>query len=285
VRTAVLRIAVPNKGSLSEPATTMLAEAGYRTRRTGRELVLRDEAGGIELFFLRPRDIAVYVGQGAVHAGITGRDLLLDSGVDAVEHLPLGFARSTFRFAAPVGTMSSLEDIAGRRVATSYDVLVRDYVKSRGVEAVTVHLDGAVESSVRLGVADLIADVVETGTTLRAAGLETFGEPILTSEAVLITTERYLGAPGLVTLVRRLEGVLRARSYVLVDYDVPMSRLHLAAALTPGIESPTVSPLQNPDWVAVRAMVPRADVNRVMDELYEVGARAILVSSLLACRL
>ncbi|MFC2659794.1 ATP phosphoribosyltransferase [Actinomyces sp. oral taxon 448] len=281
----MLRIAVPNKGSLSEPATTMLAEAGYRTRRTGRELVLRDEAGGIELFFLRPRDIAVYVGQGAVHAGITGRDLLLDSGVDAVEHLPLGFARSTFRFAAPAGTMSSLEDIAGRRVATSYDVLVRDYVKSRGVEAVTVHLDGAVESSVRLGVADLIADVVETGTTLRAAGLETFGEPILTSEAVLITTERYLGAPGLVTLVRRLEGVLRARSYVLVDYDVPMSRLHLAAALTPGIESPTVSPLQNPDWVAVRAMVPRADVNRVMDELYEVGARAILVSSLLACRL
>ena len=281
----MLRIAVPNKGSLSEPATTMLAEAGYRTRRTGRELVLRDEAGGIELFFLRPRDIAVYVGQGAVHAGITGRDLLLDSGVDAVEHLPLGFARSTFRFAAPAGTMSSLEDIAGRRVATSYDVLVRDYVKSRGVEAVTVHLDGAVESSVRLGVADLIADVVETGTTLRAAGLETFGEPILTSEAVLITTERYLGAPGLVTLVRRLEGVLRARSYVLVDYDVPMSRLHLAAALTPGIESPTVSPLQNPDWVAVRAMVPRADVNRVMDELYEVGARAIFVSSLLACRL
>ena len=281
----MLRIAVPNKGSLSEPATTMLAEAGYRARRTGRELVLRDEAGGIELFFLRPRDIAVYVGQGAVHAGITGRDLLLDSGVDAVEHLPLGFARSTFRFAAPAGTMSSLEDIAGRRVATSYDVLVRDYVKSRGVEAVTVHLDGAVESSVRLGVADLIADVVETGTTLRAAGLETFGEPILTSEAVLITTERYLGAPGLVTLVRRLEGVLRARSYVLVDYDVPMSRLHLAAALTPGIESPTVSPLQNPDWVAVRAMVPRADVNRVMDELYEVGARAILVSSLLACRL
>ena len=281
----MLRIAVPNKGSLSEPATTMLAEAGYRTRRTGRELVLRDEAGGIEVFFLRPRDIAVYVGQGAVHAGITGRDLLLDSGVDAVEHLPLGFARSTFRFAAPAGTMSSLEDIAGRRVATSYDVLVRDYVKNRGVEAVTVHLDGAVESSVRLGVADLIADVVETGTTLRAAGLETFGEPILTSEAVLITTERYLGAPGLVTLVRRLEGVLRARSYVLVDYDVPMSRLHLAAALTPGIESPTVSPLQNPDWVAVRAMVPRADVNRVMDELYEVGARAILVSSLLACRL
>ena len=281
----MLRIAVPNKGSLSDPAITMLSEAGYRTRRTGRELVLVDEANDVELFFLRPRDIAVYVGQGTVHAGITGRDLLLDSGVDAVEHLPLGFARSTFRFAAPKGTMSSLADVAGRRVATSYDILVRSYLASRGVEAQTVHLDGAVESSVQLGVADLIADVVETGTTLRAAGLETFGDPILVSEAVLITTEQFRGEPGLATLVRRLEGVLRARAYVLVDYDIPMNKLHLATSLTPGIESPTVSPLQNPDWVAVRAMVPRADMNRVMDELYEVGARAILVSSLLACRL
>ena len=281
----MLRIAVPNKGSLSEPATTMLKEAGYRTRRSGRELVLVDGTNEVELFFLRPRDIAVYVGQGTVHAGITGRDLLLDSGVEAIEHLALGFARSTFRFAAPVGTMTGLEQVAGRRVATSYDVLVRRSLADQGIEAQTVHLDGAVESSVHLGVADLIADVVETGTTLRAAGLETFGEPILTSEAVLITTEQYRAEPGLATLVRRLEGVLRARSYVLVDYDIPMSRLHEAAALTPGIESPTVSPLQNPDWVAVRSMVPRADMNRVMDELYEVGARAILVSSLLACRL
>ncbi|WP_128772340.1 ATP phosphoribosyltransferase [Actinomyces oricola] len=281
----MLRIAVPNKGSLSEPAITLLKEAGYRTRRTGRELVLVDEANDVELFFLRPRDIAVYVGQGTVHAGITGRDLLLDSGVEAVEHLALGFARSTFRFAAPAGTMSSLEDVAGKRVATSYDVLVRNYLSEHGVEATTVHLDGAVESSVQLGVADLIADVVETGTTLRAAGLEVFAEPILASEAVLITTGRYVEEAGLATLVRRLEGVLRARSYVLVDYDVPMSKLHLAARVTPGIESPTVSPLQNPDWVAVRAMVPRKDTNRIMDELYQVGARAILVSSLLACRL
>lgn len=281
----MLRIAVPNKGSLSEPATTMLKEAGYRTRRTGRELVLIDEANEVELFFLRPRDIAVYVGQGTVHAGITGRDLLLDSGVQAVEHLALGFARSTFRFAAPAGTMSSLADVAGKRVATSYDVLVREYLRAQGVEAITVHLDGAVESSVQLGVADLIADVVETGTTLRAAGLEVFGEPILASEAVLITTEAYRDEPGLATLVRRLEGAMRARSYVLIDYDVRMNDLHLATAITPGLESPTVSPLQNPDWVAVRSMVPRADMNRVMDELYEVGARAILVSSLLACRL
>lgn len=281
----MLRIAVPNKGSLSEPATTLLREAGYRTRRTGRELVLVDQPNDVELFFLRPRDIAVYVGQGTVHAGITGRDLLLDSGVEAVEHLALGFARSTFRFAAPAGTMSALADVAGRRIATSYDVLVRGFLASRGIEATTVHLDGAVESSVQLGVADLIADVVETGTTLRAAGLEVFGEPILSSEAVLITTGRYRDEPALATLVRRLEGVLRARSYVLIDYDVRADDLHRATAITPGIESPTVSPLQNPDWVAVRSMVPRKDINRVMDELYEVGARAILVCELLACRL
>ena len=194
-------------------------------------------------------------------------------------------ARSTFRFAAPAGTMRSLDDVEGRRVATSYDVLVRGYLAAQGVDAQTVHLDGAVESSVQLGVADLIADVVETGTTLRAAGLEVFGEPILASEAVLITTGRYRDEPALATLVRRLEGVLRARSYVLIDYDVRADDLHRATAITPGIESPTVSPLQNPDWVAVRSMVPRKDVNRVMDELYEVGARAILVCELLACRL
>ena len=281
----MLRIAVPNKGSLSEPAATMLKEAGYRTRRSGRELVITDEPNDVELFFLRPRDIAVYVGQGTVDAGITGRDLLLDSGVEAVEHLALGFARSTFRFAAPAGTMTSLDDVAGKRVATSYDALVRDFLAERGIEARTVHLDGAVESSVQLGVADLIADVVETGTTLRAAGLDTFAEPILTSEAVLVTTAARAAAPGLATLVRRLEGVIRARTYVLVDYDVRMNDLHLATAITPGIESPTVSPLQDPDWLAVRAMVSRKDVNRVMDELYEVGARAVLVTSLLACRL
>lgn len=282
----MLRIAVPNKGMLSEPAWNMLAEAGYRLRTNPRQLVVQDPDNGIELFYLRPLDIAVYVGRGAIDVGITGQDLLKNSGTAALEHMPLGFGTSTFRFAAPnESPITTLEDIQGKRVATTFDKLVHDYLVEHGIQAETIHLDGAVESSVQLGVADLIADVVETGTTLRAAGLETFGDPILVSEAVLITTEQFRAEPGLATLVRRLEGVLRARAYVLVDYDIPMNKLHLATALTPGIESPTVSPLQNPDWVAVRAMVPRADMNRVMDELYEVGARAILVSSLLACRL
>jgi ATP phosphoribosyltransferase len=282
----VLRIAVPNKGSLSEPASQMLREAGYRQRRDSRELVLADPANDAEFFFLRPRDIAVYVGEGTVDAGITGRDLLLDSGSTATEHLPLGFAGSTFRYAAPQGTLTDVTQVAGQRVATSYPVLVADHLASHGVKpAGIVRLDGAVETAIRLGVADVIADVVETGSTLRAAGLEVFGEPILRSEAVLV--RRGGGEPpaGLDVLTRRLQGVLTAQQYVLMDYDVPVEHVERAVAITPGLESPTVSPLHNGDWAAVRAMVPRTDTNRVMDDLYDVGARAILVTTIHACRI
>jgi ATP phosphoribosyltransferase len=281
----MLRIAVPNKGSLSEPAVQMLREAGYRQRRDPRELVLPDPDNDVEFFFLRPRDVAVYVGQGTVDVGITGRDLLIDSGSAATEHLPLGFGRSTFRFAATAGELSAVEEVAGRRVATSYPVLVTQFLGGRGIApASVVRLDGAVESSIRLGVADVIADVVETGTTLRAAGLEVFGEPILRSEAVMV---RGAGADDheLAVLTRRLQGVLTAREYVLMDYDVPISAVERAVGITPGLESPTVSPLHDKQWCAVRAMVPRAATNRVMDDLYDVGARAIIVTSIHACRL
>ncbi|MCG2797798.1 MAG: ATP phosphoribosyltransferase [Cellulomonas sp.] len=281
----MLRIAVPNKGSLSEPAVQMLREAGYRQRRDPRELVLPDPDNDVEFFFLRPRDVAVYVGQGTVDVGITGRDLLIDSGSAATEHLPLGFGRSTFRFAATAGELSGVEEVAGRRIATSYPVLVTQFLGGRGIApASVVRLDGAVESSIRLGVADVIADVVETGTTLRAAGLEVFGEPILRSEAVMV---RGAGADDneLAVLTRRLQGVLTAREYVLMDYDVPISAVERAVGITPGLESPTVSPLHDKQWCAVRAMVPRAATNRVMDDLYDVGARAIIVTSIHACRL
>jgi ATP phosphoribosyltransferase len=284
----MLRIAVPNKGSLSEPAVALLAAGGYATRRDARELVLQDPANGVEFFYLRPRDVAVYVGAGTVDAGITGRDLLLDSGADAVEDLALGFGGSTFRFAAPAGSVNRVEQIAGKRVATSYPGLVGGWLADRGiVPAAVVRLDGAVESSIQLGVADVVADVVSTGTTLRAAGLEIFGEPILTSEAVLVRG-RVLEAEAEAAygvLVRRMRGVLTARQYVLMDYDVPIGSVERAVSITPGLESPTVSPLHNHQWAAVRAMVPRADMNRLMDELYEVGARAILITEIMACRI
>ncbi|MBG6224890.1 ATP phosphoribosyltransferase [Arthrobacter sp. CAN_A2] len=281
----MLRVAVPNKGALSEAASSMLAEAGYRQRRDSRELVLVDPENEIEFFFLRPRDIAVYVGSGTLDVGITGRDLFLDAQVKAEELMQLGFGASTFRFAGPVGDFSSLEQLEGRRLATSYEGLLNDYLAARGITASVVRLDGAVESSVRLGVADAIADVVETGSTLRAAGMEIFGEPILQSEAVLIGRSGAEAPAGLDVLLRRLQGVLVARQYVMMDYDIRKHLVDEAAALTPGLESPTVSPLRDSEWVAVRSMVKRHQTNRIMDELYELGARAILVSTIHACRI
>lgn len=281
----MLRVAVPNKGALSDSAASMLKEAGYRGRRDSKELVVVDTDNDVEFFFLRPKDIAVYVGSGTLDLGITGRDLMLDSGSRAVEHLRLGFGASTFRYAARRGVASSVADLAGRRVATSFAGLVRADLEKHGVEAEVVRLDGAVETAVTLGVADVIADVVETGTTLRNAGLEVFGEPILTSEAVLIRPAEREPSGQAATLVRRLEGVLTARHYVMMDYDIAASLVEQAAALTPGSESPTVSPLHDPSQVAVRVMVPRRSLNHVMDELYALGARAILVTDIAACRL
>ena len=281
----MLRIAVPNKGSLAEPAAEMLREAGYRTRRDAKELVVNDEANGVELFYLRPRDIAVYVGSGTVDCGITGRDLLLDSDSAATEAMTLGFGSSTFRYAGRPGTVSAVADIAGRRVATSYPGLVEKHLADHGVQAEVVRLDGAVETAITLGVADVIADVVETGATLRSQGLEVFGDPILRSEAVLIRRDGSDQDSGIEVLRRRMLGVVTARHYVMLDYDVPAALVDDACAITPGLESPTVSSLQNKDWKAVRAMVPRSVTNKVMDQLYEMGARAILVTDIAACRL
>ena len=281
----MLRIAVPNKGSLSLAAADMLREAGYRGRRDPKELVLTDPDHDIEFFFLRPRDIAVYVGSGSLDGGITGRDLLLDSGAAAVESMALGFAASTFRYAARPGVARSVKDIAGKRVATSYAGLVATHLAEHGVTADVVRLDGAVETAITLGVADVIADVVETGSTLRQQGLEVFGEPILLSEAVLIQRAESRSQGALDVLARRLQGVITAHSYVMMDYDVRVDLVEQACALTPGLESPTVSPLHDREYVAVRAMVPRKRTNQLMDDLYDLGARAILVTDISACRL
>ncbi len=281
----LLRIALPNKGSLSTAASDILRESGYRQRSDSKQLTVTDTANGVEFFYLRPRDIALYVGEGTLDVGITGRDLLLDSGAKAEEVRRLGFGHSRFRFAARPGTLPTLADLAGKRIATSYVGVVRRHLEERGIEAEVIRLDGAVETSIQLGVADVIADVVETGSTLRAAGLEIVGEVILESEAVLITRSGGVEAPGFEIFKRRLDGVLVARTYVMMDYDVPQACVEQAVALTPGLEGPTMSPLHREGWVAVRAMVPRDGAQRLMDELYQVGARAILLTDIHACRL
>jgi ATP phosphoribosyltransferase len=263
----------------------MLTEAGYRQRGDSRELVLLDADNDTEFFYLRPRDIAVYVGSGQLDVGITGEDLLLDSAAHAQPILQLGFAGSTFRFAARPGTAHTADELAGKRIATAYPGVVADYLARKGIVAEVIRLDGAVETAVRLGVADAIADVVSTGTTLRNAGLEIFGEPLLTSQAVLIQRDGVQPPPAVEQLVRRLQGVIIARQYVLMDYDIPDELVEKAVALTPGIESPTVSPLVKPGWSAVRSMVKRRETNAVMDELWALGARGILVTDIHACRL
>ncbi|MGV9574077.1 ATP phosphoribosyltransferase [Streptomyces nigra] len=283
----MLRIAVPNKGSLSGPAADMLHEAGYQQRRESKELRIVDPVNEVEFFYLRPRDIAIYVASGQLDIGITGRDLLIDSGAEAEEILPLGFARSTFRFATKPGTVGGdLADLKGKTIATSYEGIVAKYLADHGIDASVVHLDGAVETAIQLGVAQVIADVVETGTSLRNAGLEVVGEPIMKSEAAVI---RRTGAepddPKVQQFLRRLQGVLVARTYVMMDYDCRVEQLEKAVALTPGLESPTVSPLHNEGWVAVRAMVPAREAQRIMDDLYDIGARAILTTAIHACRL
>jgi ATP phosphoribosyltransferase len=280
--TAPLRVAVPNKGTLSETAVAMLVEAGYVGRRDTRALTVPDARNNVEFFYLRPKDIATYVGSGALDVGITGRDLLRDSPASVSEIEALGFGASTFRFAAPA-SLNTLEGLAGKRIATSYPVLVESFLAERGISSDIVTLDGAVESAVQLGVADAVADVVSTGATLRAQGLEVFGPVILESEAVLIAADS--SREGIETLRRRLHGVWVAKQFVLMDYDLPVSLLEKASAITPGLESPTVSPLRDPEWVAVRAMVPRHDVNSVMDDLYALGAKAILVSAIHAARI
>lgn len=279
----MLRVAIPNKGTLSETAQQMLNEAGYSGRRDPRALHVIDTRNDIEFFYLRPRDIATYVGSGALDVGITGRDLLLDAESDAIERDELGFGSSTFRFAAKPGAFLELRDLDGHRVATSYPKLVGDFLARAGVNAKLIRLDGAVESAVRLGVADAVADVVSTGSTLRSQGLEVFGPVILESTAVLISSQSE--QPGIETLRRRLAGVKVAREFVLMDYDLPVALIDAASSITPGLESPTVSPLRDPEWVAVRAMVPRGDMNHIMDDLYELGARAILVSPIHAARI
>ncbi len=281
----MLRVAIPNKGSLSEPAVTMLREAGYRQRRDPRELVLADPDNDVEFFFLRPRDISTYVATGTLEVGITGRDLLLDGQAGATEVLALGFGGSTFRYAAVPGTAATLDDLDGKRIATSFEGLVRRDLASRGIDAEVIHLDGAVETAVRLGVADIVADVVSTGTTLRQAGLELLGDPILHSEAVLIGRDDADTDPRVEHLLRRLNGVIIARQYVIMDYDCRVEDLDAACAITPGLESPTVSPLHENGWVAVRAMVEQEHAHATMDRLWELGARGIFVTDILACRL
>lgn len=283
----MLRVAVPNKGALSESAAEILSEAGYRRRSDPKDLTVIDRANGVEFFFLRPKDIAIYVGSGQLDFGITGRDLAAESDAPVRERLALGFGSSSFRYAAPAGREWTVADLAGRRIATAYPNLVRKDLAAKGIEATVIRLDGAVEISIQLGVADAIADVVGSGRTLGLHNLVAFGEPLCDSEAVLIEgsgTGDDTNRAARDQLAARVQGVVFGQQYLMLDYDCPRTVLDRATGITPGLESPTIAPLADPAWVAVRALVPRRDVNAIMDELAAIGAKAILASDIRFCR-
>ena len=280
-----LKLALPNKGALSEGAVTLLSKAGYRCKRSGRELVIQDAENKIDFVFLRPRDIALYVGSGIIDVGITGIDLTLDSGAEVETIFPLGFGGSRFCFAAPKEKHCTPDDLNGLRIATSYPSLLKMELAKRNWDCKVVKLDGAVEISIALGVADAIADVVDSGATLREAGLEIISEPMLHSEAVVIGTADAASRPEVALLIARLRGIMRAAEYVMVEYDIERSKLEDACKITPGIEAPTIAPLAHPDWVAVKSMVKRKECNAVMDKLYDLGGRGIIVMEISACRL
>ncbi len=281
----MLRVAVPNKGTLAGPASEMLAEAGYRQRHEQRDLTVIDNANEVEFFFLRPKDIAIYVGSGELDLGLTGRDLALDSGAPVDERLALGFGGSTFRYAAPAEAGEwNVADLQGRRIATSYPRLVSDDLARYGVTAEVIRLDGAVEISIQLGVADAIADVVGSGRTLKQHQLTAFGESLCDSEGVLVQRAGADRTKAAQRFIARVQGVVYGQRYVMLDYDCPKTLLESAMKITPGLESPTVAPMADDNWVAVRSLVPRKQHQNLMDELSELGAKAILASDIRSCR-
>ena len=290
----MLRIALPNKGTLADPAATMMREAGYLQRSDTRDLSMYDEENQIEFFYLRPKDIATYVGSGDLHLGVTGADLMDESGSQVKGVIELGFGASKFRFAAPATSEENdwkLEDLEGKKIATSYPRLVRAHLARSRVRADIIKLDGAVEISVQLNLADAIADVVSSGRTLRQHNLVAFGNPIAESEATLIEREPRPDREETVetkqekvVFTERLRGVVYARKFLMVDYDCPQHALEAAKAVAPGMQAPTVSKLQEEGWFGVRTMVLKREANRIMDELANIGARAILTSEIRSCR-
>ena len=283
----MLQIALPNKGALSDDAVDLADEAGYHCRRRGRELSVRDTDHGVEFIFLRPRDIATYVSKGIIDLGVTGLDLTYDSGADVEHVMDLGFGNARFCYAVPKSSdLTPDKFTSDTRIATSYDDLVRQDLEKRGIDADVVPLDGAVEISIQLGVADAIADVVQTGRTIDQAGLKTTGDPILRSQAILVAQNPETAQKEKAQrFAERIKGILVAREYVVVEYDLPEDKLDAAREITPGIESPTVSPLNKEGWVAVKAMARRSRGNEIMDDLHDLGARGIIITTIRTCRI
>jgi ATP phosphoribosyltransferase len=280
----VIKVALPNKGQLFEPTMDILAACGYKVSKSLRSLSTLDTENGIEFYFLRPGDIPMYVAEGILDAGITGMDFVAEKGVKPAKLLDLNFGASKLCIAVPEASpWNSLADLTNgkARIATSFLNIVRQ----NGFEGPLVELEGAVEISIKLGIADAVVDIVETGTTLKQAGLKIIGEPLFRSNAALYAHPGREIEEEILTLKKRIEGKLLAMDYMMVEYDAPESVLKDACAVTPGLESPTVTSLQKAGWFAVKAMVKRRESQKIMDALAKLGCKGILLTSIDSARI
>ena len=282
----MLKVAIPNKGSLSEGATKLIQSAGYKCRRSSKELYCSDDANNVEFYFLRPTDIPTYVEAGIFHFGITGRDIVLDSGHELEETMGLGFGKARMMYITPGNhDFKGISDFEGKKIACSYPGLISKHLSDNGVNAEIIELDGAVEISLHLGIADFAADVVETGTTIKLAGLKTVGEPILHSEAIIVSSKEKNNCEDADLFIKRIQGIITAKQYVMIEYDIATDKIEEACNICPGLESPTVSPLREANWHAVKVMVKSSQVNSIMDSLSALGAKAIIVTEIRTCRM
>lgn len=280
-----LRIGLPSKGRLSDIAGDLLKQAGLSFRRQNRGLFARVSGLPVELIFLRTDDIPTLCAEGAIDMGITGSDLLEESGGSAEVRMKLGVGRCRLAICVPDdANLKSAADLDGKRIATSFPAITQRYLAKHQATAHLVSLSGSVEVMIQLGVADAIVDLVETGSTLAANRLRIL-EEIDSYETVLIQNDRCRDAETADRVVRRLEGVVIARDYSLLEYNVPRSKLEAAEAITPGFNSPTVNTLEDPEWCSIRVMVKRGVVIDAMERLETLGASAVIETPISNCRL
>ncbi len=280
-----LRIGLPSKGRLSEIAIELLSQAGLSFRRQSRGLFRAVSGLPIDLVFLRTDDIPTLCAEGAIDMGITGSDLVEEAAVDVHVRMKLGVGRCRLAICVPDdASLKTAADLNKTRIATSFPHITERYLAQHSATAHLVSLSGSVEVMIQLGIADAIVDLVETGSTLAANRLRILDE-IDSYETVLIQNSRCADPLTADRVVRRLEGVVIARDYSLLEYNVPREMLAEAEAITPGFNSPTVNSLEDADWCSVRVMVKRHDVIEAMERLETLGASAIIETPISNCRL
>ncbi len=274
-----LRLAIPNKGRLVEPTLALLHDAGLVFEEHDRSLVARVQNFDLDILFVRTNDVIEFVGDGVADLGVTGIDLLSESGADLPRVRSLGYGHCRLAAAVPTDTPhQAVEDLAGLRVATAHPNTARRFFAARNIPVEVIPISGAVEVAPRLGLAEAIVDLVSTGSTLVMNGLRPIGE-VLASEALLVANPTALRerAAALEAIDTMLSAVIAARGKKYLMMNAPATRLGLLEDLLPGLESPSVIPLAHAGMIAIHSVVDADAVWGLLPRLKAAGASGILV--------